>query len=111
MSVLRWILIAIIWIAIEFWPAQIADRKGHSFIGYLHLQPVLLPGCDHRRLPRPRSHPGPTQASGCQLLHSAGPGHHWRACLDNTAEKAGLQALCPALPLSGRPICAGHSGL
>jgi hypothetical protein len=39
----------------------------------LHLQLVLLPGRDHRRLPRPRSHPGSTQAGGCQLLHSAGP--------------------------------------
>jgi hypothetical protein len=30
MFVLWWILIAIIWIAIAFWPARVAGRKGHS---------------------------------------------------------------------------------
>jgi len=34
MSVLWWILFAVIWIAIAFWPARVAGRKGHSFIGY-----------------------------------------------------------------------------
>jgi hypothetical protein len=24
----------LIWIAIAFWPARVAGRKGHSFIGY-----------------------------------------------------------------------------
>ena len=27
----------IIWIAIAFWPARVAARKGHSFIGYFAL--------------------------------------------------------------------------
>ena len=34
MSVLWWILFAVIWIAIAFWPARVAGRNGHSFIGY-----------------------------------------------------------------------------
>ena len=28
------ILMILIWIAIAFWPARVAGRKGHSFIGY-----------------------------------------------------------------------------
>lgn len=32
-----YILGAIIWIAIAFWPAMVANRKGHSFIGYFIL--------------------------------------------------------------------------
>jgi hypothetical protein len=27
--------VAAIWIAIAFWPARVAARKGHSFFGYL----------------------------------------------------------------------------
>jgi len=34
MPVIWWILSAVIWIAIAFWPARVAGRKGHSFIGY-----------------------------------------------------------------------------
>jgi ABC-type dipeptide/oligopeptide/nickel transport system permease component len=37
MSVFFWMLGAIIWIAIAFWPATIAKSKGHSFIGYFLL--------------------------------------------------------------------------
>jgi hypothetical protein len=32
--VILWILAVVIWIAIAFWPARVAARKGHSFIGY-----------------------------------------------------------------------------
>jgi len=32
--VLWWILVAIVWIALAFWPARVAGRKGHSFIGF-----------------------------------------------------------------------------
>ena len=28
------IILAIIWLAIAFWPASVAYRKGHSFIGF-----------------------------------------------------------------------------
>jgi len=37
-STFGWALLAlaflIIWIALAFWPARVARRKGHSFIGY-----------------------------------------------------------------------------
>ena len=33
----------IIWIAIAFWPARVASRKGHSFIGYFLLSLVFFP--------------------------------------------------------------------
>jgi hypothetical protein len=30
-----WTIVAVaIWVAIAFWPARVAARKGHSFIGY-----------------------------------------------------------------------------
>jgi hypothetical protein len=28
------VLMVLIWIAIAFWPARVAGRKSHSFIGY-----------------------------------------------------------------------------
>ena len=33
-EVLWWTLAVIIWVAIAFWPARVASRKGHSFLGY-----------------------------------------------------------------------------
>jgi uncharacterized membrane protein SirB2 len=33
----------IIWIAIAFWPARVAGRKGHSFIGYFILSLIFFP--------------------------------------------------------------------
>jgi hypothetical protein len=33
----------IIWIAIAFWPARVAARKGHSFIGYFILSLFFFP--------------------------------------------------------------------
>ena len=33
----------IIWIAIAFWPARVAGRKGHSFIGYFFLSLLFFP--------------------------------------------------------------------
>ncbi len=38
-----WIVLAVIWIALAFWPARIADRKGHSFFGYFVLSLVFFP--------------------------------------------------------------------
>ena len=40
----------IIWIAIAFWPARLAGRKGHSFFLYFVFS-VVLPGGIDRRLP------------------------------------------------------------
>jgi hypothetical protein len=33
----------IIWIMIAFWPARVAARKGHSFIGYFLLSILFFP--------------------------------------------------------------------
>jgi hypothetical protein len=33
----------IIWIAIAFWPARVARRKGHSFVGYFVLSLIFFP--------------------------------------------------------------------
>ena len=33
----------IIWVAIAFWPARVAGRKGHSFIGYFLLSLLFFP--------------------------------------------------------------------
>ncbi len=33
----------IIWIAIAFWPARVARRKGHSFVGYFILSLFFFP--------------------------------------------------------------------
>ena len=33
----------IIWIAIAFWPARVAGRKGHSFIGYFIISLFFFP--------------------------------------------------------------------
>jgi hypothetical protein len=36
-------LVVAIWIAIAFWPARVAARKGHSFIGYFLFSLVFFP--------------------------------------------------------------------
>jgi ABC-type Mn2+/Zn2+ transport system permease subunit len=33
----------IIWIAIAFWPARVAHRKGHSFVAYFLLSLLFFP--------------------------------------------------------------------
>jgi uncharacterized membrane protein SirB2 len=33
----------IIWIAIAFWPARVAHRKAHSFVGYFLLSLLFFP--------------------------------------------------------------------
>jgi ABC-type maltose transport system permease subunit len=46
MDILWWIVIAIaavVWIAIAFWPARVAGRKGHSFIGYFIFSLFFFP--------------------------------------------------------------------
>ena len=37
------LLALIIWIAIAFWPARVAARKGHSFFGYFLLSLLFFP--------------------------------------------------------------------
>jgi energy-coupling factor transporter transmembrane protein EcfT len=38
-----WLIGLVIWIAIAFWPARVAGRKGHSFIGYFLLSLLFFP--------------------------------------------------------------------
>jgi hypothetical protein len=37
------ILALIIWVALAFWPARVAGRKGHSFFGYFILSLFFFP--------------------------------------------------------------------
>jgi len=37
------LMILIVWIAIAFWPARVAGRKGHSFIGYFIFSLFFFP--------------------------------------------------------------------
>ena len=41
--VLLWILAVVVWVAIAFWPARVAARKGHSFLGYFIFSLVFFP--------------------------------------------------------------------
>jgi len=43
MDILWWTLAAIVWIAIAFWPARVAGRKGHSFFGYFIFSLFFFP--------------------------------------------------------------------
>jgi hypothetical protein len=56
-----WIIGVIIWIAIAFWPARVAGRKGHSFIGYFIFSLIFFPAAlivAYVVQPRPVSGPG-----------------------------------------------------
>jgi len=43
MSTIGWIIVAIIWISLAFWPARVAGRKGHSFLGYFIFSLFFFP--------------------------------------------------------------------
>jgi hypothetical protein len=47
LSALGWTALAVvfivIWVAIAFWPARVARRKGRSFIGYFIFSLVFFP--------------------------------------------------------------------
>ncbi len=43
LSTLGWIIVIAIWIALAFWPARVAGRKGHSFVGYFIFSLVCFP--------------------------------------------------------------------
>ena len=47
LSTAGWVIAAIvflcIWIALAFWPARVARRKGHSFVGYFIFSLFLFP--------------------------------------------------------------------
>jgi hypothetical protein len=45
-SVLWWLgsmLFIVIWVAIALWPARVAARKGHSFLGYFIFSLIFFP--------------------------------------------------------------------
>jgi hypothetical protein len=42
-STFVWIIFALIWLALAFWPARVAGRKGHSFFGYFILSVFVFP--------------------------------------------------------------------
>ena len=42
-SFLVWTLYVFVWIAIAFWPARVAGRKGHSFIGFFIFSLIFFP--------------------------------------------------------------------
>jgi hypothetical protein len=37
------VIFLVIWIAIAFWPARVAARKGHSFLGYFIFSLFFFP--------------------------------------------------------------------
>lgn len=43
MDFIVWLIMLAIWIAIAFWPARVAGRKGHSFFGYFLLSLLFFP--------------------------------------------------------------------
>ena len=43
MSFIGWFLAICIWVALAFWPARVAGRKGHSFIGYFIFSLFFFP--------------------------------------------------------------------
>jgi hypothetical protein len=40
---LWWTLAIVVWVAIAFWPARVAARKGHSFLGYFLFSLLFFP--------------------------------------------------------------------
>jgi hypothetical protein len=43
MSLVLVVILAIIWVALAFWPARVAARKGHSFLGYFIFSVFFFP--------------------------------------------------------------------
>lgn len=43
LGVIGWTIAIIIWVAIAFWPARVAGRKGHSFWGYFLFSVIFFP--------------------------------------------------------------------
>ncbi len=42
-SLLWWIVFITIWVALAFWPARVAARKGHSFFLYFLFSLIFFP--------------------------------------------------------------------
>jgi hypothetical protein len=42
-NLIIWLSLVMIWVAIAFWPAKVASRKGFSFIGFFLLSLLFWP--------------------------------------------------------------------
>jgi hypothetical protein len=42
-STVSWLIFVVIWVAIAFWPARVAGRKGHSFFLYFVFSLIFFP--------------------------------------------------------------------
>ena len=38
-----WVIAGLFWIAVAFWPARVAGRKGYSFLGFFVLSLFFFP--------------------------------------------------------------------
>jgi hypothetical protein len=43
MSTIIWIFLVVLWVAVAFWPARVAGRKGHSSLGYFIFSLFFFP--------------------------------------------------------------------
>ena len=43
MSVIWWVVFAVVWIAIALWAAGVAGLKGHNFLGYYIFSLLFFP--------------------------------------------------------------------
>ena len=43
LSTFGWVVLVCIWVALAFWPARVAGRKGHSFLGYFIFSLFFFP--------------------------------------------------------------------
>ena len=43
MILIYWVVVAIVWVLIAFWPARVAGRKGHSFWGFFIFSIIFFP--------------------------------------------------------------------
>ena len=43
MTTIGWIFLVVIWVALAFWPARVAGRKGHSFLGFFIFSLFFFP--------------------------------------------------------------------
>jgi hypothetical protein len=43
MVLLTALVLVVIWVALAFWPARVAGRKGHSFFGFFLLSIFAFP--------------------------------------------------------------------
>ena len=68
MSLVLAVILVAIWVALAFWPARVAARKGHSFLGYFIFSLFFWPAAlivayvvdDRAAVVQDRTAPSPT---------------------------------------------------